>query len=265
MVLSGLDPTGGAGLLADIRALSAAGVRIAPMITASTIQGKGVTAEYFSVDTVFLGRQLDTVFDLFQPHSIKIGMIGSIGVADAIGAFLRRSGLPAVLDPVMQATSGGLFIMSGIRERILDFADRVTVLTPNRDELGWLSGLPVDGFSDVDRAVRRLTDLGYGAVYVKGGHFDGIPKDVLYHNGDHVGEYFGERLNHTVRGTGCHLASFIAAHIAQGVTLEEACGSAYRYVQDVLKDYGRAGNGILPADIALETLGDNPYNQINEY
>ncbi|MBN1880071.1 hydroxymethylpyrimidine/phosphomethylpyrimidine kinase [bacterium] len=260
-VLSGLDPTGGAGLLADIRALTAAGVRIAPMLTANTIQGRDVIAEYQAIDSSFLARQLDSIDRLFRPSAMKIGMIGSPAIADVIKKFLRRTSMQVVLDPVMKASSGGLLSTDCLRVNILELAGYVTVLTPNRDELAWLSGMDVQSDQDLIDAVAVLRRKGFRAVYVKGGHFDGDPKDVLIENERVRAEYIGPRMKNKVRGTGCHLAAFMAGELAIGYRLEDACRLAYQYVQSMLIDYVGAGNGILPADVPVEAFTHPGYNK----
>lgn len=248
IVLSGLDPTGGAGLLADIRALAAAGVRIAPLITANTLQGRNCPARFHPVDSRFLSEQLDLVHHNFKPAAVKIGMTGSVENTCIIDVFLKKTGLPCVLDPVMQASSGGALIPGGMVEVMLNMAGRVTLLTPNRDELAALTGRRIRAGKDVCAAVKKLTGAGFESVLVKGGHFAGHPRDLFFSGGELLRSFSGRRYSRSVRGTGCHLASYIAAMLAQGQNLENAVENGYNYVQRVFTDYQGTGNGILPAD-----------------
>jgi hydroxymethylpyrimidine/phosphomethylpyrimidine kinase len=248
VVLSGLDPTGGAGILADIRALAAAGVRIAPLITANTLQGGNKPAKYVPTDAAFLSEQLTLVSDLFAPEALKIGMIGSADNADVIKHFLNRSNLPAVLDPVMNASSGGLLIDNHIRKAILDTARKITLLTPNRYELEWLADWQIISRDDVSKCISILLKKGFANVLVKGGHFSGNPEDQFYQDGQLFRSFSADRYTQVVRGTGCHLASYAAAMLAKKRSVDGAVISAYNYVQSMLLNYGEAGKGILPAD-----------------
>jgi hydroxymethylpyrimidine/phosphomethylpyrimidine kinase len=251
MVLSGLDPTGGAGLLADIRALAAAGVRIAPLITANTLQGRNCPARFQPVDSRFLSEQLNLVYQNFKPAAVKIGMTGSIENTRVVHAFLKSTELPSVLDPVMQASSGGALISDGMVDAMLKMAGRITLLTPNRDELASLTGTNIRTERDVFPAVKALTGAGFESVLVKGGHFAGDPRDLFFSGGELLRSFGGRRYTRSVRGTGCHLASGIAAMLALGQNLENAVENGYNYVQRVLTDYYCAGNGILPADAPI--------------
>lgn len=260
VVLSGLDPTGGAGLLADIRALSAAGVRIAPLVTANTIQGKGIRTDYHTTDERFLAGQLGAIHELFHPSAVKIGMIGGSAVATVIRQYLEVNRLPAVLDPVLQASSGGMLSDSAFRDSILELAGLITILTPNRIELEFLSGMPVNSRDQAIRAVEYLTGNGFECIYVKGGHFEGDPCDLLVKTGRIIHEFHGGRMKYSTRGTGCHLASFMAGRLASGDSVENACAAAYAYVQNMLSHYAEAGSNILPADLPLDAFNFDPYN-----
>lgn len=260
VVLSGLDPTGGAGLLADIRALSSAGVRIAPLLTANTVQGAGIQADYHPTDERLLDRQLSAIHGLFQPSAVKIGMIGGSAVTAVIKKYLEATRLPTVLDPVLQASSGGMLSDSEFRDSILGLAQQVTVLTPNRIELEYLSGIPVNSRNQAIKAVENMTEAGFECIYVKGGHFEGDPCDILFRAGRIIREFQGRRMKYSTRGTGCHLASFMAGRLASGDSAEHACAAAYAYVQGMLCHYAEAGSGILPADLPLDAFNTDPYN-----
>lgn len=251
IVLSGLDPTGGAGLLADIRALAAAGVRISPLITANTLQGPNRIARYEPVKSSFLADQLELVYTSFKPAAVKIGMLGSIKNTQVIGEFLLKTRLPSVLDPVMQASSGGALMAENMIDAMLKIAPYITLLTPNKDELRRLTGQNIATEKDVFPAVEALTRRGFQAILVKGGHFKGDPKDFFFWKGELKNTFQGKRHAYTVRGTGCHLASSIASMLARGRPLDEAVQNGYFYVQKVLTDYKNAGNFILPADMSV--------------
>lgn len=251
IVLSGLDPTGGAGLLADIRALAAAGVRISPLITANTLQGPNRNARFEPVNSSILAEQLELIYHSFKPAAVKIGMLGSVENALVIDEFLKKTRLPSVLDPVMQASSGGALVSDGIIEMIQKTAPQITLITPNKDELSRLSGLNITTGKDIFPAAEILTRMGFQALLVKGGHFEGDPRDYFFLRGELKHSFKGKRHAYTVRGTGCHLASSIAGMLALGQSLDEAVKNGYFYVQKMITDYKNAGNGILPADMQI--------------
>lgn len=248
IILSGLDPTGGAGILADIRAMTAAGVRIAPLITANTLQGKDIDATYIATNAGLVSRQLDLIYKLYSPKALKIGMLGSAEIATVIKDFLTETSLPTVLDPVMTASSGGLLGDSVIKSAINDIARYITLLTPNLDELFWLTDDQTDSSDDIEQCIKILYQTGFQNVLVKGGHSSGHPRDFLFCDGLLKRTFTGKRYATVIRGTGCHLAAYAAGMLARNRTVETAAEKSYYYVQHMLLNYTLAGNGIIPAD-----------------
>lgn len=241
LVVAGLDPSGGAGLVADLEALAAAGARGWAVAAALTAQGRRGARGFEPVSEATLLAQLDALLDGDRPRAVKVGMLGSAALARALAnrlaaAPLRR--LPLVVDPVLAASSGApLFDPGGlpVGEAYLPVLARAWLVTPNLPELALLTGDDVSTDAAAVRAARRLPAR---AVLVKGGHREGAPLDLLVRRGE-VTRFGGRRRPGTARGTGCRLASAIAGYLARGVALEDAVRRAKALVGRYLDAQGR--------------------------
>ena len=246
LVVAGSDSGGGAGIQADIKAVMAMGGYATTAVTALTAQNTlGVHAVH-PVPADFVRRQIVAVLDDIGADAVKTGMLGEADVVEAVAGTLAQCGLPIVVDPVMVAKGGAPLLsanaVAALRARLLPIA---TLLTPNLPEAEALLGRPIP---DPAEAARALRESGAKAVLLKGGHADGpVVTDVLAHAGG-VDYFEMPRLatRHT-HGTGCTLASAIAAGLAQGLDLIEAITRARAYVQEAIRTapgYG-AGHGPL--------------------
>jgi hydroxymethylpyrimidine/phosphomethylpyrimidine kinase len=239
LVAAGLDPSGGAGLAADLEALAQAGCAAFPVATAITAQGPRGALAVEPVAAHLVELQVRALFDGPgpRPRALKTGMVGSGANAAALARlFAERpmARLPLVVDPVLAASSGlALLADEGGRppaEALAALLGRATLATPNRPELALLAGRAIE--SD-EQAIAAARDLPSAAVLVKGGHRQGQPVDLLVHRRSVV-RLPGRRRTGTARGTGCRLASAIAGGLAQGLDLEEAVRRAKRYVERYL-------------------------------
>jgi hydroxymethylpyrimidine/phosphomethylpyrimidine kinase len=240
LVVAGLDPSGGAGLVADLEAARAAGADAFLVAAALTSQGPRGARGFEPVSERCLLDQIDALVDgaapAERPRAVKTGMLATGRLAAALATRLRERPLervPLVVDPVLGATRGGaLFDPGGMPAgRALEaLLERARLATPNLPELAALTGLDV---STDDGAVRAARALPSRAVLVKGGHREGAPVDLLVER-RRVTRFVGRRREGTARGTGCRLASAIAALLAQGATLEEAVRGAKRLVERYL-------------------------------
>ena len=237
--IGGSDSGGGAGISADVLTLAAHGVHAAIVVAAGTAQNtRGVTAvEPFPPG--FVAAQIDAVFADLRPAAVKVGMLFGPGQVRAVAAGLaRHRGRNVVLDPVL-ASSGGTELLSGAGRRALreDLLPLCDLVTPNRDEAGALAGFPAGTPESAREAARRIAGLGARAVLVKGGHFRGARvRDVLW-TGHRFRTFSHPRLATAggVHGTGCALASAIAANLALGLGLEAAVERAIRYVRAAIR------------------------------
>ncbi|MCL7713946.1 bifunctional hydroxymethylpyrimidine kinase/phosphomethylpyrimidine kinase [Stenotrophomonas mori] len=233
LTIAGSDSGGGAGIQADLKAFAAHRVHGLSAIAALTAQNtRGVSAVHVP-PMAFLQAQLDACFDDFDIHAVKLGMLANADVIERVADVLEgRRPAQVVLDPVMVATSGAKLLqddaLRALRERLLPLA---TLLTPNTPEAELLLGRRITDAAGAERAIADLLQLGPRAVLLKGGHLtegervidrysDGIASDAFSH----------VRLPVDAHGTGCTLASAIAAQLCRGLAMPDACAAAIDYV-----------------------------------
>jgi len=223
LVLAGLDPSGRAGLLADAEAIRAMGARPLCVATALTVQTTRAARSFKAVDAALIGESMRALLEEEDVRAVKIGMVGDASNARAIRALLPQ-GVPVVVDPVLAASSGTP-LFSGRPRELLELA-RGALLTPNLAEAEALLEGPADA--------RTLLARGPAAVLLKGGHLPGPPTDVLALPGN-TESFSAGRIPVKARGTGCRLASAIAAGLARGMPVREAVIDARRYVREYLQ------------------------------
>jgi hydroxymethylpyrimidine/phosphomethylpyrimidine kinase len=244
LTIAGSDSGGGAGIQADLKTFAAHGVHGLSALAALTAQHtRGVTAVHVpGVD--FLRAQVDACFDDFDVRVVKLGMLATTEVIDAVAALLdAHPRVPVVLDPVMVATSGAKLLaddaLDAMRTRLLP---RATIATPNLPEAELLLGTRIDSVAAMHAACVVLRERGAHAVLLKGGHLAGTDVVVdVFADADGTHEIRHERLALEAHGTGCTLASAIAARIALGDALREACIAASDYVHRALVGGYRPG------------------------
>lgn len=245
--IAGIDPSGGAGVLADVKAMSALGVYACGVVAALTAQNtRGVTA-ISPVPPVFVRQQIDTLFDDVRIDSVKIGMLGQAPVIVTVAEALARYA-PAhiVLDPVMVAKSGDALLereaVGALQEGLLPLA---TLLTPNLPEAGVLLGQRhMETLPEMRRAAERLRERmgthGHRWVLLKGGHLPGDEAVDLLHDGDRMIEMPAPRVQtRNTHGTGCTLSSALAALLPQVADVPEAARRAKAYLTEALRQADR--------------------------
>ena len=251
--IAGSDPSGGAGIQADLKTFGALGCFGMAAITALTAQNTQGVAGIFTVPPAFVAAQIETLFADIRIDAIKIGMLGSPEIVAAVAACLRaRPDVPVVVDPVLASTSGHALGSAEVGAAILrDLAPRATLLTPNLGEAAALSGRAMaTGLADMEETGRALVSAGGRAVLVKGGHLDGDATDVLY-TADGCDAIPGRRIaTRNTHGTGCTLSSAIAALLAQGAPLPDAVRRAKSWLEGALASADRldVGHGHGPVD-----------------
>ena len=259
LTIAGSDSGGGAGSQADLKTFAAHGVHGLSAIAALTAQHtRGVTA--VDVPEIgFLRAQLDACFDDFRIGAVKIGMLATAEVIDAVADALQRHRPPfVVLDPVMVATSGAKLLqddaLHALRTRLLPLA---SIVTPNIPEAELLLGHPIADDAAAESALAEFVeDLGAYAVLLKGGHLPAGAQVVdRYWDGECAALYAHDRLALEAHGTGCTLASAIAANLGRGLQLPDACEAATRYVNRALRGGYRPGLGEV---VVLDHFGASP-------
>ena len=258
LTIAGSDSSGGAGIQADIKTMTANGVFAMSAITALTAQNTtGVTA-IFDTTPQFLAQQLDAVFTDIYPDAVKIGMVSSAPLIDTIAERLHFYGAKhIVVDPVMVATSGAKLLqddaVQALTEKLLPLAE---VLTPNIPEAEILSGMTIANAADMEAAARTISQRYGCAVLCKGGHQINDADDLLWRGG--TGKWFkGKRIaNPNTHGTGCTLSSAIASNLAKGYDLDTAVERAKAYISGCLSAMLDLGHGSGPMDHTFNLKGD---------
>ena len=247
LICSGLDPSGGAGFIADIQIAARFQVRPVGIITATTIQNTLGVAGWQPVPAEHVREQLEHLLSDVEVSAVKLGMLGSVDTAMALRHGLQLTNAPLVWDPVLFASRGTTALVDGeLAHAIAALEPHLTLVTPNARELGVLAGAPVTTLDEAVTAGEALAARLGAAVLVKGGHLATGDEsiDVLIHKGSRE-ELRAARIpgGENVHGTGCALATVIAAQLANGVELIDACREAKRFVGDAITLAVRPGRG----------------------
>ncbi|HEX4449720.1 MAG TPA: hydroxymethylpyrimidine/phosphomethylpyrimidine kinase [Kofleriaceae bacterium] len=243
LVCAGLDPSGGAGLIADTRVVAQLGGRPVGVVTALTIQNTTGVLGTHACDAEVVGQQLTFLMTDVEVRAVKLGMIGSTEVAKAIANALHLTNAPVVWDPIAAPSRG-----SGdyaIAEALAALKPHLALVTPNARELAVLSNRTIDDLASAEAAARALADQLDCAVLVKGGHLGGDESvDILIHAGGRD-EFRAPRVQNGehVHGTGCALSSAIATELALGKGLADACRLAKDFVLERVNDPQAPGRG----------------------
>lgn len=245
LTIAGSDSGGGAGIQADLKAIAAFGVHGASAIAAITAQNSRAVTDVMTLPGPIVEAQIDAVMSDLRPAVVKLGMLGTAAMVELVAGKLEEWKPQAiVLDPVMIAASGARLLeedaIDAVRTRLVPLA---TVVTPNWMEAGALINASPRGLEDVQRIALSFKKIGAKAVLIKGGHVPTDPVvDTLY-DGVTYEEYTHARIpNAEGHGTGCTLASAIAANLALGRSLHQACAAAVQFVHKVLEARYAVGN-----------------------
>ena len=236
--IAGSDPSGGAGIQADVKTFSALGCYGMAVVTALTAQNTERVGGIHAAPADFVAQQIDMIFADINVAAVKIGMLATGEIAKAVADRLAAHRPPfVVLDPVLAATSGDSLGTSDLVAAIRsDLMPRVTLVTPNLNEAATLTSAPLPhNRADMFDLAKRLHQLGPSAVLVKGGHLDGDEAvDVLFDGtSEHV--FAAPRIaTENTHGTGCTLSAAIAAFLAKGLSLPDAVRAAKDYLTGAL-------------------------------
>lgn len=245
LTIAGTDPSGGAGIQADIKTMTVNGVYAMSAITAMVAQNTTGVRSVQESTPQFLREQLDAVFEDIFPDAVKIGMVSSVALIDTIAERLRYyRARRIVVDPVMVATAGSSLIQTDAVQRMAEeLFPLATLITPNIPEGEVLSGMKIQNEEDMQKAAREI-ETRYGcAVLLKGGHNVNDANDLLYRDGE-ICRFAGERIdNPNTHGTGCTLSSAIAANLAKGMELQDAIQCAKTYLTGALSAMLNLGKG----------------------
>lgn len=247
LIVAGLDPSGGAGLIADVATVVAAGLHPAAIATALTVQDSARCHSFRAMAAELVGAQLDALIADLPIAAVKIGMLGDGAVAREVAralAPLVARGVPLVLDPVLRASFGAVLLDGDPLAALGPLLPLAELITPNRDEAQALTGRPVEDRAGQLAAAKAVRALGPRAVLVKGGHLEGDPViDLLLDEGEPLLFSSPRRPGTTPHGTGCALSTEIACALALGQSLRAAVVRAHRRVADRIAGARPVGRG----------------------
>ena len=254
LTIAGSDSSGGAGIQADIKAMTMNGVFAMSAITALTAQNTLGVTDILEATPHFLAEELDAVFTDIFPDAVKIGMVSSAPLIEVIAEKLRQyKARHIVVDPVMVATSGSALLrddsVGALERELLPLAE---VVTPNIPEAQILSGMEIHSVADMEAAAKTISERFGCAVLLKGGHNLNDANDLLYAGGE-ARWFMGKRIdNPNTHGTGCTLSSAIAANLAKGFSLPDSVERAKTYLSGALAAMLDLGHGRGPMDHAFD-------------
>ena len=257
LTIAGSDSSGGAGIQADIKTMTANGVYAMSAITALTAQNTTGVYGILEVTPEFLANQLDCIFTDIRPDAVKTGMVSSSALIEVIAQKLTQyKAKNLVIDPVMVATSGAKLIsdeaIETLKGKLLGLA---TLITPNIPEAQVLSGMDIRTAEDMERAAKAIHKAYGCAVLCKGGHQLNDANDLLYSK-EGARWYHGRRIaNPNTHGTGCTLSSAIASNLAKGYSLDKAVERAKAYISGALAAMLDLGKGSGPMNHMFDLKG----------
>ena len=258
LTIAGSDSSGGAGIQADIKTMTANRVYAMSAITALTAQNTTGVTDIMEVTPKFLAEQLDSIFTDINPDAIKTGMVSSSELIETIADKLTEyHAKNIVVDPVMVATSGAKLIsddaIDTLKQELFSLAD---VLTPNIPEAEVLTGRTISNAEEMIDAAKMISETYNCAVLCKGGHTINDANDLLYVNNTYRW-FYGKRIqNPNTHGTGCTLSSAIASNLAKGFDLETSVCRAKDYISGALSAMLDLGKGSGPMNHAFAIEGE---------
>lgn len=250
LTIAGSDCSGGAGIQADIKTITAHKMYAMSAVTALTAQNTTGVYGILEATPQFVAQQLDCIFTDIRPDAVKIGMVSNAEIIAVIAQKLREyDAKNIVIDPVMVSTSGGKLLTDGASDALItELLPLGTVVTPNIPEAEALSGIEIRSRNNMVSAAALISDIVKGDILIKGGHLESSADDLLYMGGS-CRWFTSERVdNPNTHGTGCTLSSAIACNLAAGLPLEISVEKAKAYLTGALKAGLDIGKGRGPLD-----------------
>lgn len=255
--IAGSDSSGGAGIQADIKTMTANGVYAMTAITALTAQNTTGVTGIMEVTPEFLAQQLDSIFTDIRPDAVKIGMVSSSALIQVIAEKLKEyKAENIVVDPVMVATSGSKLISDDAIETLKTcLMPLSSILTPNIPEAEVLAEMKVETEEEMILAAKKISETFHCAVLCKGGHQLNDANDLLYRDGEYKW-FHGKRIqNPNTHGTGCTLSSAIASNLAKEYSMDESVKRAKDYISEALEAMLDLGKGSGPMKHCFNITG----------
>lgn len=264
LIIAGSDSGGGAGIQADIKTVTALGGYAMTAVTAVTVQNTEGVRGFHEIPPEVVAAQIAAVLDDIGADVIKTGMLASVAIIEAVGAALKQSApqVPRVVDPVMRAKGGHALLAEDAAAALITHLVRgATLITPNLPEAEALTGRSIKTVAEMEAAIPALRDMGAAAVLLKGGHLEGERVVDLLITTDCVTRFEDARIaSAATHGTGCTLASAVAAALADKMPLPEAVARARAYVRKAMLTAPGLGRGHGPLNHG-HTVGPFAYNK----
>lgn len=245
--IAGTDPTGGAGMQADLKTITAHKMYGMSVITSLVAQNTMGVYGFIDTPPEFVGKQIDCVMEDIFPDAVKIGMVSAPEIIEVIvSKLLQYKAKHIVVDPVMVSTSGGKLLsdnaMGALIGKLIPIAE---IITPNIPEAEILcgGGFEIRSRADMVQAAEKISEFYKGYILVKGGHLENTSDDLLYFQGKETWYPCEKVDNPNTHGTGCTLSSAIACNLAAGMPVEESVKNAKGYITDALKAQLNLGKG----------------------
>lgn len=248
LTIAGSDCSGGAGIQADLKTMTVHNCYGMSVITALTAQNTNGVFDIMECEEEFVKKQMDCIFNDILPDAIKIGMVSSSIIIEALAdKLIEYNANNIVIDTVMVATSGGKLLnedaISTLKNRLIPLAE---VITPNIAEAQVLCGFDIENRDDMIKAAKKIAEYYKGNILIKGGHLEDTADDLLYQNGE-IQWFSGERINNpNTHGTGCTLSSAIACNLAKEYNIVESIENSKKYITGALKANLDLGKGSGP-------------------
>ncbi len=249
LTIAGSEPSGGAGIQADLKTFHQFGVYGEAVITLVTVQNSVGVRRVECLATELVTAQIEAVLEDMPPAAAKTGALGNRAIVEAVAEIAGRFAFPLVVDPVMISKHGAPLIAGEAREALIRrLLPMARLITPNLPEAEALTGFSIQDPAGMRRAALRLREMGAAAVLIKGGHLSGDALDVLP-AGEEWHEYSAARIRtrHT-HGTGCTYSAAITAGLALGLPLAEAVGRAKAYITEAIRTNPGLGAGTGPVN-----------------
>lgn len=257
LTIAGSDPSGGAGIQADLKTFQQFGVYGQAVITLLTVQNTKMVSRVETMPADLVIEQIRAVITDMPSAAAKTGALGNVAIVEALAELAKSFAFPLVVDPVMISKHGARLISREAEEALKQtLLPHAFLVTPNIPEAESLTGLTIRDESDMRKAANRLLDFGCKAALVKGGHGRGEPVDVLSAPGVHEDAVFlGKRINtHHTHGTGCTYSAAITAGLALGRDLRQSIQAAKSFIQSAIETAPGLGGGQGPVNHFVEPL-----------
>lgn len=264
--IAGSDPSGGAGIQADLKTFTALGVYGLTVVSAITSQNTSKFSKVNEVSSDMVQSQIESVLSDFKINVIKIGMVYSSSTIKAIHSELKNTKIPIILDPVFESTTGGALLQNeafSLFKKLL--VPLSFVITPNLPEAERLAGIKIRTLRDVKVAAAKIRRIGAENIVIKGGHFDGKTMTDYVFEKTKFYSFSSKRINRTTHGGGCNFSASLAANIAKGNNLKDSINLAKEFSFKSIANSQKIGRGIFVSGMESDEMKKELSDAISKF